>query len=239
MNNTILLLIHGKSIETLEQRIQEFKDLPVSWGSMSTFEVPQEFILDKINKKFDLVFDSSTVKNEETYEKEVRIPRLEKYFSTSSGKYICTRTDKSNLYSLRNRIYPDFNNKYKDRIICAEDINIDPIPFCVSLHLFIACVAKLGYKNIFLFGADGGGIEGNSIESYYKHDIIRKDKEIADNTSYNMIGDTGNINSTFTPMMMQCLGYIPRVFNCSPITRYTVFPIISYDNVLQEIRNNL
>lgn len=233
---TILIVIHGKSVEELERRITDFKDLNVHWGSMSTFHIPQKYILDKINKKFDIVFDSSTVKNEIEYETRLRLPRLRKYFDTTDGKYICTRTDKNNLYNLRSVIDSPFNNSYRDRIIYTEDIGIDPNPFCVSLHLYIACLAKLGYERIVLFGADGGGIEGNNIASYYKSEEILEDKKIADNLSYNMTGDTNNVNTTYDIMMNKVLGYIPNVINCSPITRYTCFPIKTYDETLNILR---
>jgi len=235
-NKTILVVIHGRSIEELETRIDEFKNVKCTWASMSTFDIPQKYILDRIDKKFNVVFDSSTVKNEREYELEVRIPRLIKYLSENKeNKYICTKTDKNNLFNLRSRLVLGFNENFKDQIIYTEDLGIDPNPFCVSLHLYIACLVKMGFSRIILFGADGGGKWGNSIESYYKWEEIKKDKEIAGNLSYNMVGDSNNINSSFEPLMKQSLGFVPEIINCSPGSVYSAFKNISYSEVLNYI----
>ena len=234
-NKTICIILHGRSVEELESRIEEFKDKDVLWGSMSHFEIPQKYILDKINKKFDIVFDSGTVANAEDYELKVRIPRLINYFNTTNGYYICTKSDRDNLYQLRQRIVSYFNKKYSDRIIYCENIGINPNPFCVSLHLYIACLYKMGIKKIILFGADGGGNYGNTIESYYKWELVKNDKIIAGNLSYNMLGDTNNINNNYSSLMQQTLGYVPtETINCSPGSTYTVFRNISYNKLIKE-----
>ena len=241
MNTYFLLLCHGKSLEILEERIGEFASLNnIVWGSMSTFDIPQKYILDKIGCHFTVVYDSSTVKNANDYELIVRIPRLINYLTQNKiNKYICTKTDKHNLFDLRNRLKPTFNEDFKNQIVYAEDLNIIPQDFKVSLHLYIACLIKLGYKNIILFGADGGGKYGNSIESYYKWEEVKKDKEVADNLSYNMVGDSNNINSTYEWLMNKNIGYVPEILNCSPDSVYTVFKKITYDECLEHLKNNL
>ena len=240
LNKPICMILHGRSCEELENNIELFKHLDIVWASISTFDIPQKYILDKINKKFSIVFDSSTVKNEQDYEILLRIPRLIKYLSENkNNKYICTKSDKNNLFNLRNRLRLTFNEDYKEQIIYTEDIGIDPKPFCVSLHLYLACLCQLGFKKIILFGADGGGTYGNLIESYYKWEEIKKDKEIAGNVNYNMVGDSNNINSTFISLMNQTLGYIPEIYNCSDYSLYTVFKKINYEeaiNILKETK---
>lgn len=239
INKICLLIAHGRSIEELERRIEEFRDLDVVWCSMSTFEVPEKYILSKINKHFSIIFDSSTVQNAIDYELSIRIPRLTEFLDRQEdNKYICTKTDHSNLYNLRDSLGLDFNKKYKDKIICTEDIGVNPIPFCVSLHLFIACLHKMGAKQIILFGADGGGIYGNSIESYYKWKEIERDKIIAGNLTYNMVGDTNNINNSYSSLMQQTLGYVPEVLNCSPGSTYTAFKNISYADTISSLKEN-
>lgn len=236
LKKPICIVLHGNSCEILEEQIQNFKDKDIVWASMSSFDIPQTFILNKINKKFSIVFDSSTVKNEREYELTIRLPRLINYLSQNENNiYICTKSDKNNLFELRNKLRLTFNDDYKKQIIYTEDIGIDPNPFCVSLHLYIACLSKLGFKKIILFGADGGGKKGNSIESYYKHEEVKIDKELCGNVSYNMIGDSNNINSTFEPLMKKVLGYIPEVYNCSPDSLYNVFKKTNYMEVLNLI----
>ncbi len=236
-NNVFCLVAHGKSLEILESKIEEFKNINCIWGSMSTFDIPQKYILDKINKTFSFVYDSSTVQNEKDYELTIRIPRLIKYLSENKEhRYISTKTDRNNLHNLRNKLLLSFNEDFKDQIIYTEDLEIDPTPFCVSLHLYIACIVKLGFNKVILFGADGGGKYGNSIESYYKWEEIKQDKIVAGNLSYNMIGDSNNINSTFKPLMLKTLGFIPEVINCSPDSLYTIFKKENYESTLNLLR---
>jgi len=238
INKTICVIIHGRSVEELERRIEDFRYLDVVWGSMSTFDIPQKYILDKINKQFSIVFDSSTVKNANEYELTIRIPKLISYLSANSNnKYICTKTDKNNLFNLRNTLLLSFNEDFKNQIIYTENLGIDPNPFCVSLHLYIACLIKLGFEKIILFGADGGGKWGNSIESYYKWEEVKKDKEVAGNLSYNMIGDSDNVNIYFNPIMISIFGYIPTIFNCSDISLYNTFKKINYEEVINLIES--
>jgi hypothetical protein len=236
-NKNCAILAHGKSIEELEKRIQEFKDLNVVWCGMNYFN-PTEEVLKLINKEFKVVFDCSTVKNNVEYELKGRLPRLREYLDRNTDNiYITLRTGRDNLFDLRNRISPEFNSKYQEKIIYGEDLGFDTNQFCVSLHLYITILYKMGAKKIFLFGADGGGSGGNNVDSYFQAEIINKDKVLADNVSYNMVGDTNNINSTYEPIMKNIFGYVPIVLNCSPNSTYTAFKKCTYDETLQILRS--
>ena len=235
-NKTCCILAHGKSLEELEQRIEEFKNLDVVWCGMNYFN-PTEDILKKIGKEYQVIFDCSTVQNRVEYELTARLPRLIEYLERPiSNVYITLQTGKDNLYALREVLSPTFNQTYKERILYADSLGFNTNQFCVSLHLYIATLLKLGGKNIILFGADGGGVDGNSVVSYYRWDRVQKDKELADNRSYNMVGDTNNVNTTFVPIMNQIFGYVPEIINCSPISTYTVFKKVNYDELLQLFR---
>jgi len=235
-NKICCVIAHGKSVDELEQRIEEFKNLDVVWCGMNYF-TPTEAILAKINKQFQVVFDCSTVKNNREYEVQARLPRLQEYLDRPvNNLYITLKTGKDNLYALREIVAPSFNKTYQEKILYAEDCGFDTNQFCVSLHLYLATLIKLGGRRIVLFGADGGGVDGNNVSSYYRWDLVKKDKELADNVSYNMVGDTNNINSTFAPIMTQIFGSVPEIINCSPISSYTVFKKVNYDELLQLFR---
>jgi hypothetical protein len=235
-NKTCAILAHGKSLEELERRIEEFRDFNITWCGMNFFN-PSEHIINKIDKEFSLVFDCSTVHNNEHYELSSRVPRLMGFFNKNPKYiYICCRTGKDNLYGLRNKLRLEFNERYKDQIIYVEDLGINPNPFCVSLHLYLASLVKLGAKNIILFGADGGGDNGNSVTSYYDYEEIQRDKEAAGNTSYNMVGDTNNVNGSFEPLMRDSLGFVPKILNCSPNSNYNAFNKITYEELIQLFR---
>lgn len=241
LDNKICLLVGlGRTIETLEERIEEFKDFNVVWCSMSSFDIPQKYILDKIGKHFEIVFDCSTVHFAEEYELNRRIPRIKYHLDTyKDSVYMCTKTDKANNYQLRERIAPDFNRDYNDRILYVEDLGIDPNPYCVSIHLFIASLYKMNAKEVILFGQDGDslGRYSNHVESYYKSELIKEDKIIAGNLVYNLVGDTNNVNIYYDAQLQHTLGYIPRPLNCSPGSTFTIFPVTDYNTVIEHLKN--
>jgi hypothetical protein len=234
-NKTCAILAHGSSLSKLENRIEEFKNKDIVWCGMNYFN-PSEEILKKINKSFSIVFDCSTVKNNKAYETYYRLPRLKEFLNRDNTTYITLQTGRDNLYELRNRIGDNFNEKYKDKIIYGEKLGFDCNQFCVSLHLYITLLLKLNAERIILFGADGGGMAGNSVSSYYRSDLMLEDKKHADNVSYNMTGDTNNVNSSFVPIMKSIFGYVPEILNCSPISTYTVFKKVTYDELLEKIK---
>ncbi len=238
-NKTCLVVLLGKSVEELEERIESFKDADIVWCSISNFDIPQKYILDKINKKIEIVYDSGTVANAEDYERKYRLPRLSKYLDKEENNlYISTNNDKNNLYELRERIAPEFNLKYRNKIIYTSEIGIDPNSFCVSLHLYIACLYKLGCSQVILFGADGDKPHtyNNHIDSYYKSDLIKADKIACGNLVYNLVGDSDNINKSYVPLLTKTLGYVPEVLNCSLDSSYSVFKKVSYDKVINLLK---
>lgn len=234
-NKTCAILAHGSSLSILENRIEEFRNKDIVWCGMNYFN-PSEEILKKINKSFSIVFDCSTVKNNKSYEMYYRLPRLKEFLNRNDTTYITLKSGRDNLYELRNKIGDNFNEKYKDKIIYGENLGFDCNQFCVSLHLYIALLLKLNVRTIILFGADGGGTIGNNVSSYYKSELILEDKKHADNVSYNMVGDTNNVNSSFVPIMQSIFGHVPEILNCSPISTYTVFKKITYDELLEKIK---
>jgi len=239
-NKTCLLLGLGRSLEELDKRILEFKDANVVWCGMSSFDVPQKYILDRINKHFSIVFDCSTVQNAVEYELTRRIPRIVHHLEAYKDSiYMTTNSDKNNTTDLRNRIAPEFSTQYRKQIIYVEELGINPNPFCVSIHLFIASLYKMGCKEVILFGQDGdsSGTYDNRVESYYKSDLIKEDKIIAGNLVYNLVGDTNNVNSSYAYLLMDALHYIPTPKNCSPRSSFTVFKTVTYDDTIQYLKN--
>jgi hypothetical protein len=235
-NKTICVLLHGSSLNELESKIEEFRNINVVWCGINYFN-PSEEILKKIDKSFNIIFDCSTVQNNVEYEKKARLPRLIEFLERKNTTYITLKSGRDNLYDLRNRIGSDFNEKYKNQIVYGENLGFDCNQFCVSLHLYLTCLLKLGAKTIILFGADGGGNLGNSVSSYYKPELMQEDKVIAGNTSYNMTGDTCNVNNSFNSIMQSIFGQIPTILNCSPNSQYTVFKNVNFNQVLKEIKN--
>ncbi len=223
------ILAHGKSIETLESRIEEFRNFDVVWCGMNYFN-PTEEIIKKINKQFKIVFDCSMVKNAELYEITTRLPRLRKYLSRLDDNYFITL--KESLLTLWKKVDKQFPIQFKNKIIYGEDLISNTKYFCVSLHLYIACLLKLGAKQIILFGADGSS-KDNTEQTYYKSNLVLQDRKMTGNAFFNVIGDTNNINCSFEPLMRSALGYVPtNVVNCSPNSYLTVFKKVNYNEIL-------
>lgn len=229
-NKTCAILAHGYSLEELEKRIDDFKHLDIVWCGMNYFS-PSEGILKKINKEFTIVFDCSKTKDTIKYELKSRIPRLTEYLSRSvKNVYMTSRV----LYSIRNQIGSDFNEKYKDKIIYVDELGFDAYQFRVSIHLYIITLFKLGVKNIVLFGADGGGgTRGSDAESYYRSHLAIADAVLGN--SYPRVPERNNddVNTTYGPLAEKILGYVPEVINCSTISKYTPFKKMSYDDTIK------
>jgi len=224
-NKVCAILAHGKSIEELNITICDFKDFDIVWCGMNYFN-PTEEIIKKIGKQFEIVFDCSQVKDARGYENYKRLPRLREFLSRPHNNYFITL--KESLLILWQKMCMKFPDKFKDRIIYGEDLIPNTKQFCVSLHLYIACLLKLGAKKIILFGADGSGSD-NTEQTYYRPDLVLEDRRMTGNTFFNVAGDTNNVNSTFEPMMKGALGYVPEVLNCSPNSCYTVFKKMNYN----------
>lgn len=247
-NKTCAILAHGRSLEELEKRIDKFKDLDIVWCGMNYFN-PSEDILKKINKEFTVVFDCSTpfgtystspphlVEKIDRYELRTRLPRLTEYLQRPAKNIYVTLRD--NLYDVRNKIGGDFNDRFKEKIIYGEDLGFDTKQFCVSIHLYIACLLKLGANNIILFGADGGGTNPNTIESYYRPDLFVVERTLCESLHFDMVSDNVHVNNTFGPIMQQIFSYIPEIINCSHISNYTTFKKTNYDETIDWLKNKM
>lgn len=234
------ILAHGRSLEELERRIDEFKDFDIIWCGMNCFN-PSEEILKKIGKEFMIVFDCATVANDVEYELKVRLPRLTEYLSRPNKNIYMTL--RNSLYELRNRIGSDFNERFKEKVIYAGDLGFDTTQFFVSLPLYIISLFKIGAKNMILFGADGFGTDRsnttnfNNIESYYRPNIILEERIFSGIDFFDTYVDNERINTSFIPMAQQILGYIPDIINCSPNSYYTAFKKMNYDDTINWLKD--
>ena len=57
----VFLLSHGASIYELERTILEYKDKDICWVSIGLFTNMEKYILSKIGKRLDVVFDCASV----------------------------------------------------------------------------------------------------------------------------------------------------------------------------------
>jgi len=250
----VCIIARGKTAEILEKRIEEFKNYDVVWTSMNLF-TPAEMILEKIGKQLDLVSDCSTVKNIQTYERDVRMPRFIKYLKKDNNLLFTSQLVIQESFK-RDNFYQIFG-QYKYKIATIDDIfntsnapkSIwDAPPNSITL-LFAACIAG-GAKKIICFGYDGlyghtgtqrTYLDHDCIETYYRSDLEKKDRLAAAGAIEigSLATDSFFFQRDFSKIWniyKQTYNNDCPILNCSPITKFTCIKKISYDEVHNEIR---
>ena len=246
----VVIIARGGSVKILEERIEEFKDYDICWTSMNLF-TPAEEILTKIGKELSIVSDCSTVKNVQTYEREVRMPRFVKYLNKENNLLFISQLVIQEAFK-RDNFYKLVGD-YKDKIATIDDIFCHPNapkeiwdapPNSITL-LLAACLAGEASK-IILFGYDGmlGSdsvqrtfLDKHCINTYYRADLEKIDRFVA--ASAYEIGSLAT-DSFFFERDWPTIEKIYRttyennctIFNCSPGTMFNVIKKISYDEVL-------
>ena len=233
-NRVVGIMSHGKSIEELEKRIVEFKDFNVCWASFNLFSVMEDFILNRIHKKLDLVLDGCPSKSV-GFDINVRI----KDFKRIINRGTLFISSKSLLEP-----YKDFYNEYKDKIIFLGELFPIPIQYSPnsSICILIYVLALCGASKIILFGYDGYKDKNKWINSYYKKDIqIKRQYSIKGTTNPFPVGVSSH-KQDFEKYFMKSYEFLrdnyniqlPEIINCSNISIYNTFKKVSYDE-LKEI----
>lgn len=251
---TVCFITGGRSIEELEKRIEEFKDLPIIWTSMNRFDMMEEYILEKIGKKFDMISDCSTVgfERRHKYEREIRFPKFEEFLTREENNVLLTsHIVIEQAFVELNR--GDLPTKYKHKIAIVEEIfdscQEKPAEFWTpppnSLTLSLAGIIAGQAKKIIMFGFDGFPYSKEMttdqiLDSYYKPKIIREDrrKAFGDVTSGNLVGDTISFNKRFPNILRVYQSSFKNpveIVNCSPNSFITAFRKTDYDHVKEEI----
>lgn len=234
-NKTVAVLLHGSSLYELEQRIDEFKDFDICWASMGQWDMVEKHILSKIDKNLDITFDTAEVEKPVRFEIKRRIPRLKEFLERPVDNFHITMRHAS-MHLLRFKLGCHLETQYKEKIIYAEDICPANV-FCVSFPLFITSLWACGASNIILFGCDG---RSNLISDYFHPEEVIIEKQIADNVSYTVTGDSGWVAGGFPNVMKdfeRTSGIpIPTILNCSTNSIHTLWPKITYDEAIQKLK---
>ena len=153
----VAILAHGKSIKELENYIEKFQKYDICWTSLGVFNMMEDFILSKINKKLDIVYDSATVSGGllEYYETKVRLPRIREFVTRNVNNVWITTEGviKDSVYKYDPALY--LHNKDKitivDRLFFARR-PADYMDVPNSLTLLIASMLAGNCSKIILFG---------------------------------------------------------------------------------------
>lgn len=190
----VFILSHGSSTQLLEDRIKEFEDLDICWSGLGNFPIFETYMLSKINKHLDYVFDCSTVP-------ESRVPIYEPIRQARIKEYLAR--DESNAWVTTYGIIRDNWNKVVppkclivDSIFPKEEIGyFMDVPNSVTLH--IASAVFGGASKIFLVGVDGTYSASHLV--YYKPAECEKERMLALGTNQDpgLIRDTGSFKIRF------------------------------------------
>lgn len=242
---TVAICSHGRSIEGLESMITELKDKDICWMSLGLFTTIEKYILSKINKKLDIVFDCATVPHArlDHYER-IRLPRIHEFLN---------RPDKNLVFVshglVRDSILPFMpiliNEWYKDKIIEVDCLfPPDEIPFWMSvpnsLTLAVSVAVAGGAKQIITFGLDGyDGDISKGLDSYYHPEAHEKERQAALGHTHDsgINRDTRGFKEKFEKRFKEyqiLFNNNSTIYNCSPSSIYEFPPKIHYSN-LKEI----
>ena len=238
----VCIAMHGKSLEELEDRIEDFNSDKICWASCNAFDIVEDYILSKINKKLDIIGCFAEYFPE--IEKEVRIPALIKALDNGSfvlaQEYLFTKTFPENGYG-------ELLSKYISQILIIKSLARLLKQDRVSSLGFMLCALSIaGAKDIILFGCDGIGPEVTDyLGTYYKSDIHIKRRvlprfkgvKVRDGYFSSVQSDTIHFNNNFNDYYSRCLRQFkvfttPKISNCSMSSVITNFKKIFYDEAV-------
>lgn len=248
------IMAHGKSIEELEHRIHEFKDYDISWVSLNLGDMIMDpFILNKIGKQLDLIFNCFTLTISEEakikYEKEVRMPRLTKFMNRSPNHYVISTWRYVGTY-YRSLNLHDYFIKNEEKFILLDYL-FGQLTAANSLALLMYAMGVSKPKKIIMFGMDGfTGLSHEALSSYYKSEIHEKEKRrcFAYDTEEKkknplplpISSNTASLEKYFMTLYKdycnKCeVNNPPEIVNCSPNSAFTIFRKITYNELEGEL----
>ena len=237
-NRVVGIMSHGESIKELEQRAKEFKDYDICWVSFKHYNIMEDFILKKIDKKLEIVLDCSASKFKD-FEIKTRIPTMKEHMKNntlflSTWRLLGTQYREMGLY--------DFYQRNKNNIVLVDDLfkRLDGTPN--TLFLLISAIAVGEPKKIILFGVDGKKTESNDIfEGYYKPELQAQYRKVSEGDvpftlHYTTQAFETRFDKLYPDFCKRCNVKPPEVINCSPDSVYPLFKKITYDELHKELK---
>lgn len=248
--NTCLVFASGKSLEEFERRKEEFKDLRAIWVGLNYFKLSEDFILKKISKRFNIVFDCAEVSHPEIYEPQHRVPILNEYLSRKEPNFWITAYNL--LKQMRQTGQNEFVQKHKNKIVILNEILLLPeFPTEVkvrppnSLSYLLSVLTYWKAKKIIIFGFDGLLKDDNrsneeNIQTYYKAEFVRQERILGCGWLHPGIlaWDSEQFDERF-PKIFEIYKEIfksnTEIVNCSPKTIIKCLRTINYDQLKGEV----
>jgi len=225
----VLIMLHGKSIEGLEKEIINFKKLDICYTSLNYFTIMEEYILNKINKKLDFVFDSSSIVKEcrQDFEAKYRLKRLGEYLSRANDNLWVTTKGNMKMIMIDTG-NEEFIIRFINKILLVDQLDIIlDVPNSVALLLQICILG--GARKIILCGFDGHMGDENVLQSYYKSEIFYKNLRLPSTGNKNfVIGTETTLFENQIGNILQNFKNVPPIINCSINSYHNVFNKINY-----------
>ena len=144
-DRTLGVMLHGASINELENRAKEFRDLDMCYMSINRFEVMERRILSKMGKRLDIVFLMSE------QEMPRRIQDLHRYLDRGDNILMTTF---STLSWLEREDYMHIIWNHDEQLYVMPRLLCRPV-YPISLALILDQMVICKVRDIVLFGADG------------------------------------------------------------------------------------
>ena len=232
-NKIVCVLGCGRSLEILENKIEELKDLNLSWIGMNDCEEIEKRIMSKIDKNFDIVFNFS-------------FP-----VSKSMIAYINNILLKGRVFITKKRFISKIKIN-KGKVIVMESVVNRKVKFSdffnihhpnSSLCSIIIFLLYCNAKKIILFGCDGIHPKAMAAyhpmeeigDTYYLPEIKRRKKD-----SHGLCGDVAEMNKNFLKTLSLHRNLFKldniNIINCTPYNYYTCFKRINYRDLMKELK---
>jgi len=235
---TIGIMSHGKSIYELEHRQSQFSELDICWASFNYYDLMQDNILNKMNKRLDIALECAAGRTK-TFELLTRIPRMGEYIQKdclvlSTWRLMRTQYEKMGLLNT----YEEFKD---DIILCDNILGILNVPNSLSLLIYTVAVCKP--KQIILFGVDGyKKTQGDEFSTYFKPDLQKEYRKnlLGGKLEYTLHETTDDFEKLFLKSYEKYCDQFhvdtPKIYNCSPGSHFKSVNNLNYTEVLKKIK---
>ena len=245
------LIAGGNSLDEFESRILEFKDLPIEWVGLNNFTIAEDNILKKINKQFNVVFDSATVTYYHEYEPNYRIPKYREYLGRKDSFLItadrllleCFLTYAQDLYNkYKNKIF-NFQGYLEENFVNYSILTKRPPN---SLAYAIGSLILGQAKKVIIFGFDGISREVNLkpekiLNTYYKPELVKVERKLGFGEEYEVggiVAECENFDREFPELYInyrKAFGCNTELVICSPKTIIKSIRKINYNQLEDEL----
>ena len=249
----VAIILHGPSAKELEARITELRDCDICYFSLNAFRIPEEHILQKINRNLSLVMYTAIaglkiqIKNVmdflEREEDNIFISARESFylqemppgfdldeFIKKYDKKLLFFTPTYTVITLSGRLLPRVPSIVYPLHFPAQG------SFSILLSLALMGEAPL----VTIFGGDGGRIEGQELfyKEYGDSYGVSKPEAVVER---GLMTDTRLFNATM-PVLSEEIYKIYNlkpvdIINCSERSNYTPLRKLSYDETFAILKS--